>query len=324
MVAKIYDNMIPLPNQPKFVKKVGNTAFFEIESLYPGYGVTIGNALRRVLLSSLPGASVTQATIKNVPHEFKTIDYVQEDVIQIILNLKKLRFKLHTEEPQRISLHVTGEKEVKGKDFLLPSQVELMSKDLVIATLTDKKADFEMEVVVERGLGYVPVEARPKERGEIGTIFLDALFSPVQKVSFKVEHMRVGDRTDYDRLLLEIETDGTIEAEEALNTAAETLRNHFGLIKDSIEPSSSNRDEERGKKDEADGEKGEGLTKKNISELELSGRTASALSNNKIKTVGGLIRKSEKSILELEGMGEKGVEEIKKALKKLGVELKAE
>lgn len=326
--------MIPLPKQPKLIKKVGNIAFFEIEALYPGYGVTIGNALRRVLLSSLPGAAITQIKIKNAPHEFTTMDYVQEDVIQIILNLKKMRFKLHTNEPQRIFLHVSGEKEVMGKDFVLPSQVELSTKDLLIATLTDKKADFEMEAQVEQGLGYVPVEARVKETGEIGTIFLDALFSPVKRVSFRVEHMRVGDRTDYDRLSFEIETDGTIEAETALHSAVETLKNHFSLIEESFAAIDISQTGEASYGAQVEGGESaigqEGwreekeAVKKNVSDLGLSNRTANALVNNKVKTVGGLMRKSEKSLLQLEGMGEKGVEEIKKALEKLGLELRAE
>ena len=322
--------MIPFPQQPKLVKKAENIGHFEIEALYPGYGVTVGNALRRVLLSSLEGAAITQIKIKNVHHEFTTMDFVKEDVIQIVLNLKKLRFKLHTEEPQRISLHVTGEKEVKGKNFELSPDVEIITKDLHIATLTDKKADFEVEALIEKGLGYVPVEARTKEKAEVGIIFLDALFSPMEKVSFHVEHMRVGDRTDYDRLYIEIETDGTIEPEEALRYASNILKLHFELVEEAFTKSAKTSIKEKGETTDTDqetateerGKEEEDLTKMNIEDLNLSTRTINVLLNSKIKTVGGLLRKSEASLLELEGMGDTGVEEIKKAFKKLGVEPK--
>lgn len=228
--------MIPLPNQPKIVKKEGNKVICEIEPLYPGYGVTLGNSLRRVLLSSLPGASVTQMKIKGVSHEFSTIPGVLEDVISIMLNLKKLRFKMFTEETQTGRLHLKGEKEVKGSDFELPSQVELINKDCHIATLTAKSSELEMEIVVEKGMGYIPREARKKqashaqEKLEIGVIPLDAIFTPIKRVSFKVENMRVGERTDFDKLTLEIETDGTMTPESAFSQASKILVDHFSLL----------------------------------------------------------------------------------------------
>jgi DNA-directed RNA polymerase subunit alpha len=222
--------VIPLPLQPKIIEKKGNKAVFEIEALYPGYGVTIGNSLRRVLLSSLSGAAVTQMKIKGVPHEFSTIPGVLEDVIQIMLNLKQLRFKIYTQEPQRAILKVKGEKEVKGSDFEIPAQLELVNKDCHIATLTDKKASLEMEIQVEKGIGYLPRENRKKEKLEIGTIPIDAIFTPIRKVAFRVENMRVGERTDFDKLFLEIETDGTISPETAFSQAAEILVKHFSLF----------------------------------------------------------------------------------------------
>ncbi len=222
--------MIPLPLQPKVVEKKGNSAIFEFEGLYPGYGVTIGNSLRRVLLSSLPGAAVTQVKIKNTQHEFSTIPGVREDVINILLNIKQLRFKLYGEESQKAKLSVKGAKTVKGSAFQLPSQVELMNKEASVATLTAKTAHLEIEILIEKGLGYEPAEIRKKGKMEIGTIALDAIFTPVRKVSYRVENMRVGERTDFDRLSIELETDGTVTPEEALSEAAGILVKHFGLL----------------------------------------------------------------------------------------------
>jgi DNA-directed RNA polymerase subunit alpha len=233
--------MISLPLQPKIIKKEGkNKATFEIEALYPGYGVTIGNSLRRVLLSSLPGAAATQVKIKGVQHEFSTIPGVLEDAIVIMLNLKQLRFKMYNDEPQKATLKIKGEKEVKGSDFKLPSQVELVNPDAHIVTLTAKSADLEMEILIERGLGYESRESRkkpsshPQQRLEIGVIPLDAIFTPVKKVGFRVENMRVGERTDFDRLFLEVETDGTILPEDAFFQANETLLNHFSLFSETF------------------------------------------------------------------------------------------
>ncbi|OGZ24763.1 MAG: DNA-directed RNA polymerase subunit alpha [Candidatus Nealsonbacteria bacterium RIFCSPLOWO2_01_FULL_43_32] len=222
--------MIPLPLQPKVIEKKDNRAIFEIAGLYPGYGVTIGNSLRRVLLSSLEGAAVTQVKIKGVQHEFSTIPGVIEDVITILLNIKQLRFKLHTEEPQQATLKVKGQKAVKGANFALPSQVDLMNQDVHVATLTAPTANLEIEILIEKGLGYEPVETRKKGKLEIGTIAVDAIFTPVRKVSYRVESMRVGERTDFDRLILELETDGTTTPEGALSQASEILVRHFSLL----------------------------------------------------------------------------------------------
>jgi DNA-directed RNA polymerase subunit alpha len=226
--------MIPLPKAPKIIKKEKNKATFEIEALYPGYGVTIGNALRRVLLSSLEGAAVTQMKIKGVPHEFTTIPGVLEDVVTIMLNLKQLRFRMIGEEPQRATLKVKGEKEVKGSDFELPAQLELVNPDCHIATLTSKNAKLEMEILVEKGVGYLPRERKRKEKLEIGVIPVDAIFTPVKRVAMRTENMRVGERTDFDRLFLEIETDGTITPEEAFLKASEILINQFSFLKENL------------------------------------------------------------------------------------------
>jgi len=226
--------MIPLPSQPKIIEKKDNAAIFEIAGLYPGYGVTIGNSLRRVLLSSLPGAAVTQVKIKGVQHEFSTIPGVIEDVITILLNIKQLRFKLHTDEPQKATLSIKGQKTVKGLAFEVPSQLELVNKDAHIANLTAKSSSLEIEILVEKGLGYEPVEARKIGKLEIGTIAVDAIFTPVRKVSYRVENIRVGERTDFDKLVLELETDGTLTPEEVFSQAADILVKHFVLLQESF------------------------------------------------------------------------------------------
>ncbi len=226
--------MIPLPTKPKIIEKKQNKATFVIEGLYPGYGVSIGNALRRVLLSSLEGAAVTQMKIKGVRHEFSTIPGVLEDVISIMLNLKQLRFRLFVDEPQKGRLLIKGEKEVKASDFDLPIQVELVNKEAPVATLTDKKAELELEIQIEKGIGYSSAERRKKEKLESGAIALDAIFTPIRRVSFKIENMRVGERTDFDRLFLELETDGTIVPEQAFIEACQILVKHFSLLKEGV------------------------------------------------------------------------------------------
>ncbi len=231
--------MIPSPHQPKIIEKKENMAVFEIESLYPGYGVTIGNSLRRVLLSSLSGAAVTQVRIKGVQHEFSTISGVLEDVITIMLNLKQLRFRMHTEEPQKATLKVKGERKVKGSDFKLPAQVELINKNIHIATLTTKSSELDFEIKIEKGIGYQPRELKKKEKLEIGVIPLDAIFTPVKRVSYRTENMRVGERTDFDRLFLTIETDGVLSPEKAFSEASEILLKHFSLFKEAFPPEES-------------------------------------------------------------------------------------
>ena len=222
--------MIPLPFQTKVVEKKDNKAIFEIEGLYPGYGATIGNSLRRVLLSSLPGAAVTQMKIRGVQHEFSTIPGVMEDAITIMLNLKQLRFKIYSDEPQKANLKIKGEKIAKGSDFEFPTQVELTNGDVQIATLTSKSAELDIEIQIEKGVGYTTREAMKKEKAEIGTIAVDAIFTPIKRVATKVESMRVGERTDFDKVLLEIETDGTMTPEEAFLHAANILKSHFDLF----------------------------------------------------------------------------------------------
>lgn len=220
-------------NESVNIKKVseeGNIGVFHIEGLYTGYGVTLGNALRRTLLSSLPGAAITQIKIKDVDHEFSTLPGMVENIVALTLNLKKVRFNFFVDEPQALKLHVNGEKEVTAGDIESTTMVKVVNTDLHIASLTKKNAELDMELTVEKGLGYVPSEVRRLERLPVGTIVLDAIFSPIQRVEFNVENMRVGERTDYNRLKIEIETDGSISPSEALHKSAHILRDHFEKI----------------------------------------------------------------------------------------------
>ncbi len=223
--------MILLPKPPKIVDKKENWARFKIEALYPGYGITIGNSLRRVLISSLSGAAVTYVKIRGAQHEFSVIPGVLEDVVNIMMNLKKMRFKVYTDEPQKATLDIKKEKDVQGSDFKFPTQVELVNKSCHIATVTDKKGELEMEIQIEKGIGYQPVEQYEKQNKlEIGVLPIDAIFTPIERVNYRVENMRVGKRTDFDRLYLEITTDGTITPEEAFWRASDILVKHFSLF----------------------------------------------------------------------------------------------
>ncbi len=308
-----------MPKSPKITKKGEHRAIFEIEGLYPGYGVTLGNALRRVLLSSLSGAAVTGVKIKDIHHEFSTIPYVAEDVIEIILNLRQIRFKMHGEQLVKLQLSAKGEKVIKAGDIKTTSDLEIINKDLVIANLTSKKAELEIELEVESGLGLVPVESRKKMKLEIGLIAVDAAFSPLVKVNFEVENMRVGDRTDYNRLRLDIETDGSRTPEEAFEKAVEILVEQFtSLIEE--EEETSRAEEKQEIADEKEEEKD--ATKTKIEDLKLPTRTQNALIDGGIKTVGNLIKKSESSLKEIEGLGDKAIKEIVKALKRSGLSLK--
>jgi len=223
----MYTKNIPLPQNIEYREISKNKGEIIIEPCYPGYGVTLGNSLRRVLLSSLEGAAVTAFKIKSVNHEFSAIPFVKEDVVQIILNLKKLRLKLFSEEPLKLELNVKGEKKITAADIETNSQVEIINKSLVIATLTDKKADFSLELWVSNGRGYVTVESKEKEKLEIGLIAIDSLFSPVVNVGFSIENVRVGQKTDYEKIILTLETDGSISPETAYQQAAQILVDQF-------------------------------------------------------------------------------------------------
>jgi DNA-directed RNA polymerase subunit alpha len=217
------DYNVALPSKPRVVKEEKNSSLFEIDGLFPGYGHTLGNSLRRIILSSLTGSAITQVKIDGIPHEFSTKDGVLEDVITIILNLKRVRFSMTGNEPQTLTLDVTGERAITAGDIKTTGQVEILNPEQHIATLTSKSANLSMEILVEKGLGYSPREAREEGKAEIGTIRLDATFTPIRRVNYEVENMRVGDRTDFNRLRVFIETDGSVTPREALERSVEIM-----------------------------------------------------------------------------------------------------
>jgi DNA-directed RNA polymerase subunit alpha len=321
---------ILIPSKPRVVSEDGNKGVFEIDGLYPGYGHTLGNSLRRIILSSLPGASITSIKIDGVSHEFSTLEGVKEDVIVMILNLKKTRFKMLTDEPQKITLSVKGPKEVTAGDIKTTGQVEVLNPELYIATLTGK-VDLNIEINIEKGLGFIPKEVMQKEKVEVGTIALDAIFTPIRRVAYDVENMRVGDKTNHNRLRISIETDGTLTPKEALSRAIETMILQLKAIIDFKEPEVETFDlkqkevkaeEEVDSEEEKKDEDFNDVLKTRIDSLDLSTRTLNALTAANIRTIGGLARKKKDDLLEVEGIGEKGITEIKNILSKFGLNLK--
>lgn len=224
---------ILLPSKVRFTHgERPNEGVLTVEPCAQGYGTTLGNAMRRVLLSSLSGAAVTAVKIKGVEHEFATMQHVKEDVLEIILNLKTLRLKSFSDEPVKLSLSVKGEKVVTAKDFVKNADVEIVNPELVIATLTDPAANFEMEVWVGKGRGYQTTEERIKEKLDLGTIAIDSLYAPVMNVSYKVEATRVGEKTDFDKLVLRVETDGTLDPLDATTQALNILQDYLNVLKE--------------------------------------------------------------------------------------------
>jgi DNA-directed RNA polymerase subunit alpha len=316
------DFSIILPSKPAVISEDEFSGVYEIEGLYPGYGHTLGNSLRRIILSSLPGFAVTSVKIEGVPHEFSTIEGVKEDVITIILNLKKVRFKVTGEGAQTINLSIKGPKTVTAGDIKTSGQVEVVNKDEYVATVTGK-VDLDMELTLERGLGYVPKEAIQKEKVDIGVIAMDAIFTPIRRVSYEVEQMRVGNRTDYNRLRINVETDGVLSPREALENSIEIMINQLKAIIGFKEEQliSENEDHAVPEVDEED-KKDADVLKTRIEDLNLSVRTMKALTTASIRTVGGLTRKKEDDLLGISGLGDKGVQEIKRALSNYGIVLK--
>jgi DNA-directed RNA polymerase subunit alpha len=315
------DYTIVLPSKPKIVSEADFSGSYEIDGLYPGYGHTLGNSLRRIILSSLPGAAVTAVKIAGISHEFSVIPNIKEDAITILLNLKKVRLAVSSDEPQTLTLKIKGVKEVTAGDIKAPAGVEILNPEQVIANLTDKNAELDMEIQVEKGLGFVSKEVLQKNRVDIGQITLDAIFTPIRRVSYEVENMRVGDRTDFNRLKIFIETDGTITPKEALEKSIETMINQLkaiiGFKEEEVLTPSSIKSEVMPKEDLDDDS-----LKTRIETLDLSARTLNALSNANIRTLGGLARKKEKDILEIDGLGSKGLSEIKEVLATFGITLK--
>jgi DNA-directed RNA polymerase subunit alpha len=287
---------------------------FIIEPLERGFGVTLGNALRRVLLSSIPGAAVTSVKIENVLHEFSTVPGVVEDVTQLILNLKELSFKLHSDKPKLLRLDVKGKREVTAGDLAPDAEVEILNPDLHIATLDGKNAHLVMELVVERGKGYVPAERHRKSEHVIGVIPVDSVFSPIQKVNYAVEDTRVGHATDYDRLVLEVWTDGSIRPEEALQEAGRLLIDFFRLLAGTAagpEVAVGPQAEETNK-----------LASMPIEELDLSVRPYNCLKRAGINTVGDLLQRTEDEVVNVKNFGRKSLDEVKEKLAAMGLELR--
>lgn len=299
---------IPLPKKVTFEDLGGHKYKVVMEPLYPGYGVTLGNSLRRVLLSSLPGAAITAVKIKGVDHEFSTVPNIKEDVIEIILNLKQVRLKSHSDEPQRLELKVKGERAVVAGDFKGNPNVEIVNPDMHIATLDSKSGELEMEIVVSTGRGYVPVEQREGEKLEIGMIAVDAIYSPVRRVNYDINNVRVGQITNYDELTLTLETDGTISGEDAIDQASGILMEHFGLFaKTSLNqpaPALNAAADEGIRIAEED----------DLKTLGLSNRSYNALLKNNITRISQLTVMNHDDVVNIEGLGEKSVEEIEKLI----------
>jgi len=314
---------VALPSKPRIVKEEEFHGVYEIDGLFPGYGHTLGNSLRRIILSSLPGAAITQVKITNAAHEFDTIAGIKEDVITMLLNIKRIRLALHGDEPVTISLKKKGAGIITANDIEVPSQVEILSPNQVIAEITNKTAELEIEFTVEKGLGYVAREIHQKDKVEIGTIALDAVFTPIRRANYEVENMRVGDRTDFNRLRMVIETDGTMTPKEALEQSIEVMIHQLKSIIGFQEPEqeSSVVPEVADESASEDAEIDPDVLKTRIETLDLSARTLAALEEANIRTVGGLVRKKKDDILALDGIGPKGVDEIVELLSTMGAQL---
>ena len=319
---------IIMPSKPKVVLEEGNKGVFEIDGLYPGYGHTLGNSLRRIILSSLPGASITSIKIDGISHEFSTMEGIKEDVIVIILNMKRIRFKMLSGEPQTVTLSIKGPKVVTAADIKTGGQVEILTPEAYIAEVTGK-VNFNVEIRIEKGLGFIPKEIMQKEKVDIGTIAMDAIFTPIRRVAYEVENMRVGDKTNHNRLRISVETDGTLSPREALSKSIEIMIMQLKAIVDFKEPEeeikiekSETKKEEQKDEEEKKGDDFTDVLKTRTDNLDLSTRTLNALTAANIRTLGGLARKKKEDLLEIEGIGEKGITEIKKVLSKYGFNLK--
>ena len=299
--------------EPNFkIKKTKSTANFGqfiLEPLPQGYGHTLGNSLRRTLLTSIPGTAITQVKISGVKHKFSTLPGMKEDVIELLLNLKEVRIKYEGEKPVKLYLEKSGPGEVKAGDIEVPAGVEIVNKDLVLANLSDKKSKLKIEMVAERGYGYLPSEERKSEK--LGLIILDAIFSPVRRVNYKVETARVGEKTDLDKLVLEIDVDGTITPEEALKYAAETLISFFNQVVNPKDFSS--------KKEEKKEQSAPEVLKLTIEEIELPTRIVNALQKAGYQTVEKLVKAKREDLMSIKNLGKKSLGIILETLNKKGI-----
>lgn len=307
---------IEKPTINKYIDEDGNYGKFVVEPLERGYGTTLGNALRRILLSSLPGAAVTSVKIDGVLHEFSTIPGVKEDVTEIILNLKKLAIRLNGDNTKRVIINAVGPKEVTAADIIGDSDIEIFNPDLHIATL-EENATLVMEVNLARGRGYVPAEMNKTESTPISVIPVDSIYTPVRKVNFTVENTRVGQVTDYDRLVLEIWTDGSITPEEGVSIGAKIMQEHLNLFIQLTDATGAM--EIMVEKEEDQKEKALEMT---IEELELSVRSFNCLKRAAINTVEELTQKSEEDMMKVRNLGKKSLDEVKAKLEELGLGLR--
>jgi DNA-directed RNA polymerase subunit alpha len=292
-----------------------NSARFVVEPLERGFGYTLGNSMRRILLSSLPGAAVTSLRVTGVEHEFTSIEGVREDLTDIILNVKSMVLKLNGEPEATLRLEAKGPKEVTAGDISLPSGVEVMNPDLVLATL-NKKAKLEAELVVEKGRGYTSADRNKKATDPIGVIPIDSMFSPVRQVSYKVEHTRVGQRTDYDKLLMEVRTNGSVTPAQAVSMASQVLNEHMSLFAEQAP------DEARESVFVADEGRKEPALNSPIEDLELSVRSYNCLKRQDVHTLQELLEYSELDLMNIRNFGSKSIEEVKHKLAELDLSLK--
>ncbi len=309
-------NML-MPEKVELDEASYSTTFgrFIVQPLERGYGVTLGNLFRRVLLSSIQGAAITAIRVDGVYHEFSTIQGVKEDLTEIILNLKEVRIKLLNKRPDKVTLRLKGPGEFTAGDLeKYTTDFEVLNPELHIATLNEE-ADFEMEIRVGKGRGYVPAEENKPLEASIGLIPIDAIFSPIKKVRFNVENVRVGQRTDYEKLVLEIETDGGITPDDALTYAGKIIKDHVQLfINFDIEP-----EEEEAQEIDEEVLRIKKLLKMSVDELELSVRSHNCLKNANIKTIGDLVRLDEAELLKFRNFGRKSLQEIQEILEKKGL-----
>jgi DNA-directed RNA polymerase subunit alpha len=330
----MFHQHIVLPKKMNVVSEDVSKGIYEIEGLYPGYGHTLGNSLRRIILSSLPGVSIIAVKIKGADHEFATLEGIKEDVLTILLNLKKVRFSLVTEGQTQVTLSVQGPGYVTAGHFETPGDVEVMNPDQYIAEITSKSTILDIELTLAKGIGFVSKEDFQDAPRGIGIILVDAIFSPVRKINYEVENMRVGDRTDYNLLRIHLETDGSMTAKEALEQSLHIMINQFRSILDlkQIEdirtaPIDLSSESEIIKVqneviDTIDEEERVELLKTRIDTLDFSSRTEKALSEASIRTLGGLVQKTSEDLLDLDGFGQKSLEEVQETLATFKLKLK--
>jgi len=307
--------------KPRKIEAVGEVTnkngVYVAEPYEKGFGITVGNALRRVMLSTVEGTAVIGLKIDGVSNEFATLEGVYEDVVDILLNIKMLNLKLHTHETRRVYIRKTGEGPVTAGDITGDTMVEVLDPDQPICTITDPDKELYIELVVKRGIGYVPAEELEKDFDEVDMLAVDAVFTPIKKVNYHVDNARVGQSTDYDRLTLEIETDGSINPEDAIGFAAKIIKDQMNLFINFDEPVVEDVEDDEDKQNDQLLD----LLDKSIEELELSVRAYNCLKNAAIKTLAELCMKTDAEMLKTKNFGRKSLEEIKKVLQELGLSL---